>query len=109
MRAMRMLFVLVVAVFALALPAAAGAFVPPNPTVHYKPAATSTVGWSGSDVGVAILCGVATVLLCGCDAFNAIDDAAPVTGPASLRTPMRCEAAPGGAPATQIRPWPSST
>ena len=64
MRAMRMLFVLVVAVFALALPAAAGAFVPPNPTVHYKPAATSTVGWSGSDVGVAILCGVATVLLC---------------------------------------------
>jgi len=62
MRAIRMLLVLVVAVLALALPTAAQAFIPPNPAVHHAEA-TSTVGWSGSDVGIAILCGAATVLL----------------------------------------------
>jgi hypothetical protein len=59
---MRMLLVLVVAVLALAVPATAHAFIPPNPTVHHA-GAMSTVGWSGSDVGIAILCGAATVLL----------------------------------------------
>ncbi|HVN60541.1 MAG TPA: hypothetical protein VMT59_04715 [Gaiellaceae bacterium] len=63
MRAMRMLLVVAVAVLALALPTAAGAFVPPNPAVHYKAQPTSTVGFSSRDAGVAILCGVATVLL----------------------------------------------
>ena len=62
MRAMRMLLVLAVAVLALAVPATARAFIPPNPTVHHAEA-TSTVGWSGNNVGIAILCGAATVLL----------------------------------------------
>ena len=63
MRAMRMLLVLAVAVLALALPTAAQAFVPVNPAVPRGTEVTTTTGWSGSDVGIAILCGAATVLI----------------------------------------------
>ena len=66
MRAMRMLFVLVVAILALAVPMTAQAFTgPPNPAVPQGDAAsaTTTVGWSGRDVGLAIVFGATTVLI----------------------------------------------
>ena len=66
MRAMRMVLVLVVAILALAVPMTAQAFVgPPNPAVPQGDAAstTTTVGWSGRDVGLAIVFGATTVLI----------------------------------------------
>jgi len=63
MRAMRMVLVLAVAVLALALPTTAGAFVPPNPAVPRGTEVTTTTGWSGRDVGLALLCGAATALV----------------------------------------------
>jgi len=62
-RAVRMLLVLAVAVLALALPAAAQAFVPPNPAVPRGNEVTTTTGWSGRDVGLALVCGAATALV----------------------------------------------
>jgi hypothetical protein len=64
-RAMRAELVLVVAVLALAVPVSAQAFVPANPAVPQgnSAATTTTVGWSGRDIGLAIVFGAATVLV----------------------------------------------
>jgi hypothetical protein len=61
---MRML--LVVAILVLAVPMTAQAFTgPPNPAVPRGDAVstTATVGWSGRDVGLAIVFGATTVLI----------------------------------------------